>query len=248
MNFRLFSLCVLMLSCALVHGQTTTTPGTTTDTTTTTTTTSNTGVIVYELTFKHLAGFNAEFYDGGFLVVPATGGGKGSVIFTSTDSGRRIYRAFENSVSYFPARSKEQRYNVITMTGTTSATVSMQAYGKADHKLTIDNSTFTMSVKVANKLRGIAQAALDESSKATTSDNTNGFVEYSEMKVNIDEGETNKANDKSLSVSTTFTNIKNTLTARGYSDGAPPATTTPPTTTQGGPFGTTPVGGGVTNP
>lgn len=53
-------------------------------------------------------------------------------------------------------------------------------------------------MKTARTLHGIAQAAYDESTATTKPTNgTLGFVEFSEMKLVLDESETSRVNDNS---------------------------------------------------
>jgi hypothetical protein len=77
-----------------------------------------TGVIIYELNFKHVAGFNISFWDGGYIVVPATGG-PGSAIFTSKTKGAKELNEYPNVVAFYPAKTDDKRYTIISMNGGT---------------------------------------------------------------------------------------------------------------------------------
>jgi hypothetical protein len=76
----------------------------------------NNGVIIYELNFKHVAGFNISFWDGGYIIVPAAGG-TGSAIFTSSNRGRRELNEFANVVGFYPANTDNQNFTIIALNG-----------------------------------------------------------------------------------------------------------------------------------
>lgn len=165
------------------------------------------GILVYDLKFKHIAGFGIDFFEDGYVVVPATGG-DGSVIFLGSENGKRVYTRQEG-VKFFPARTRDERYSVITMTGTTGATVSMQAYGKADDKLKAAGKDYVITVKAARTMQGLAQAAYDESKSTTLpTDGTMGFVEFTEMKLSLNTHETNSANEQARTVDSTMDNLE----------------------------------------
>lgn len=174
------------------------------------------GILVYDLNFKHIAGFGIDFFEDGYVVVPATGG-DGSVIFLGSDKGKRVYTRQEG-VKFFTARTRSERYSVITMTGTTGAAVSMQAYGKADDKLKAEGKDYIITVKAARTMQGLAQAAYDESKASTAPvDGTLGFVEFSEMKLSLNSRETDRANDQARTVDSTTDNLVDIVEKqRGY--------------------------------
>jgi hypothetical protein len=175
------------------------------------------GVLVYGLNFKHLAGFGIDFFEDGYVVAPATGG-TGEVLFLGRDHGKRIY-SHQTGVKFFPAYTRDDKFTVVTMTGSASASLSMNAYGKADDKVKAKTPNVSITVNAARTMHGLAQAALDESTSTTkATDGTSGFVEFSEMKLAIDDGETSDANDKSLSVADTMKALITKATRRGYSE------------------------------
>lgn len=175
------------------------------------------GVLVYNLNFKHLAGFGIDFFEDGYVVLPATGGA-GEVLFLGRDSGKRIYSK-QTGAKSFTGKTRDDTYTVVTMNGTSGASLCMHAYGKADDKVKANTPTVSISVKTARTMHGIAQAAYDESTATTKPLNgTLGFVEFSEMKLVLDEGETNRVNDNSLSVVDAMKTLVTKVTARGYTE------------------------------
>lgn len=175
------------------------------------------GVLVYDLKFKHLAGFGIDFFEDGYVVLPATGG-TGEVVFLGRDHGKRIYSK-QTGVKAFPAYTRDDKFTVVTMTGSSGASLSMHAYGKSDDKIKASTPTVSISVHGARTLHGLAQAALDESSSTTkAADGTSGFVEFAEMKLSLNEEETAKANDRSLSVTDAMKVLVTKVSARGYSE------------------------------
>ncbi|MBL9142627.1 MAG: hypothetical protein JNM99_03000 [Verrucomicrobiaceae bacterium] len=194
------------------------------------------GVLVYNLNFKHLAGFGIDFFEDGYVVLPATGG-TGEVLFLGRDNGKRIYSK-QTGAKSFTGKTRDDTYTVVTMNGTSGASLCMHAYGKADDKVKANTPTVSISVKTARTMHGIAQAAYDESTATTKPLNgTLGFVEFSEMKLVLDEGETNRVNENSLSVVDAMKTLVVKVTARGYTELK--LTTSTTTTTTGSTTGTT---------
>lgn len=177
-----------------------------------------TGVLVYEVSFRHMEGFNVDFWDEGYIIVPAVGG-EGSALFTATDNGRRTFRSFSGSVSFFNAKDKHHSYSVMAMAGTAPSIVCIQAYGKADDKVKANGPTYSITVRAAESLKGLAQASRDESTLPVSEqprDGTLGFLEFAEVKVNIDQRLTDQANENASSVESMFDYLKKVLTRRGY--------------------------------
>ncbi len=241
----LLSLSVLFCTSTLLRAQTT---GTGTGTGTGTTTTPNTsGVLIYEMKFEHLAGFNIDFWKGGFVVVPGTGG-TGTVVLTGKNEvGGKIYRQFASSAYFFQAKRKEGRSSVIQISGgsvgTSSPLVAMQAFGDVKGSITLESATFTLRVEAAKSLHGLAQASADESlipatiststggtgtttgtttttaNPARPHDGTLGYIEFAEMKLDYDSGKSNKANKAGRTVADTVTtDIIADLKAKGYTE------------------------------
>ena len=177
-----------------------------------------TGVLIYEVSFKHTEGFNVDFWDEGYIIVPAVGG-EGSALFTATDNGRRTFRSFSSSVSFFNAKDKHHSYSVMAMAGTSPSIVCIHAYGKADDKLKANGPNYSITVRAADTLKGMAQASRDESTLALTDqprDGTLGFLEFAEVKATLDQSLTDLANENASSVESMFDYLKRLLTRRGF--------------------------------
>lgn len=179
------------------------------------------GVFVYKLDFKHLEGFNVDFWGGGYVVVPATGG-VGSAVLTAVDDGRKEYVAAASSVAFYFAKSRDTRYSVVAMgngtPGGNSAVLSMQAFGESNHTLSVNSELVTIKVKAAKTMRGYAQASEDESSDPLIeTDGTVGFVEFSEMKLEFDDDLTARMNRNfGGDVGRAFEEIVNEVERRGF--------------------------------
>lgn len=198
-----------------------------------------TGVLIYELSFKHTEGFNVDFWDEGYIIVPAVGG-EGSALFTATDNGRRTFRSFSSSVSFFNAKDKHHSYSVMAMAGTSPSIVCIHAYGRADDKLKANGPNYSITVRAADTLKGMAQASRDESTLALTDqprDGTLGFLEFAEVKATLDQSLTDLANEDASSVESMFDYLKKVLTRRGFVEEAD--TTDDGTTDDGTTDGTT---------
>lgn len=175
------------------------------------------GVLVYNMNFKHVAGFGIDFFKDGYVVVPATGG-DGEVIFLGEEKGKRIFSR-QSGVKFFFANTRNENYTVIAMAGSSGASLSVQAYGKADDKLKAKGPNYTLTVKSARTMHGLAQAAFDES-KATTvpTDGSLGFVEFAETKLVLDQGETDDANERSLTATQKTASLVDAVKKRGYNE------------------------------
>jgi hypothetical protein len=181
----------------------------------------NTGVFVYELSFKHREGFNVDFWGGGFVVVPAIGG-TGSVILTAIDNGKKEYVLGSNSVDFYFAKTREKRFSVVAMgsgaPGGEAPVFAMQAFGESNYGITIQNQISTLKVKAAKLMKGYAQASQDEGLlTAPSSDGTVSFVEFSEMKLEFDDKLTDRMNERfGGAVGTAFTELEAEVKRRGY--------------------------------
>ena len=105
------------------------------------------------------------------------------------------------------------------MAGTSPSIVCIQAFGKADDKVKANGPTYSITVRAADTLKGLAQASRDESTLALTDqprDGTLGFLEFAEVKATLDESLTDLANENASNVESMFTYLKTLLTRRGY--------------------------------
>ena len=187
-------------------------------------------VLVYKMSFKPLRQFNLDFYDSGYFVAPAKGGG-GSFIFMVKDNGKRVYNV-TGSGDFFPTkRANGQAYMAVRAdVGTTAATganASYLAWGSAWRTATLTGPTFKTRLKIATSIKGSAIASSDELAEAAIRDKNVGFASTFDWRLMWDEDSTSEANTKGLTVAETITALTEKIENQGYD----PEVTTPDNTT-----------------
>lgn len=187
-------------------------------------------VLVYKIEFKHLDGFNVDFYQGGYLIAPALGG-DGTFLLTAIEGGRRVLDTSPGSGRFFFGNSSSKRYNGVAATvgggeeGTTAGGAYV-AYGTASSTVTLRTPLSRLKLKLAKTLHGQAVAANDEEGENKLNGSV-GSANLSEMTLRLDEGLTETYNGDGLSVADAAARVTTLLIRQGW---AVPAAPTPPTT------------------
>jgi hypothetical protein len=224
------------------------TPGTGTPGTGTNTVRPAEAVLVYELEFKHVAGFNVSFWRGGYVVVPAIGG-TGDAIFTSFDR-RKEYHLQTGKVAFYPANTDDQRYSIVAMAGgsvgAAEPLLAMQAFGKVDQTISAKTENYEIKARAAKVLHGMALASRDEAKLAEAArpkDGTQSYIQFSEMNLRLDEDFTNRLNKRGGVLSEATKAVEDKVKAAGFVNAVG---TTPGGGTGGGGTGGGGTGGGGT--
>lgn len=190
-------------------------------------------VLVYKIDFDQSKGINYHPFEGGFFVAPLLGG-EGSFLLTSTD-GPFTFTTSSNGGKLFTAVTAggDKKAVVSATTGSGTAGGSIVATGDINRTLKVNSPTQSLTLKVAKLLTGTALSADDESTaSAPAIDGSIGSAGVSEIKLTLDEAETNRANDRGLSLSQTVDQLKLVLEQKGFTDSsATPSTGTTPTPT-----------------
>ncbi|HSJ02678.1 MAG TPA: hypothetical protein VK956_09515 [Verrucomicrobium sp.] len=173
-------------------------------------------VLVYKIDFRKDKGINYHPFSGGYFVAPLLGG-TGSFLLTSTDD-ERVYVESAEGGRLFTALSGGGKKAVISATtGAGTSMGAMVALGDINHVVQVNGPTFSLSARVAKSLTGTAVSADDESeSEGPASDGSVGSAGVSEIKVNLDEEETNRANRKGLTLAQTLEQLKLELERQGF--------------------------------
>lgn len=128
-------------------------------------------VVVYQLDFKHVDGFNVDFFEGGFFVAPALGG-TGTFILTAREDGRKVLTSSAGSGNFFPGFDEHgKRISVVSATNGASSGGTIASYvamGEVNGTVTINTSEAILKVRIAKELKGMAIAAGDESNTTTS--------------------------------------------------------------------------------
>ncbi len=191
-------------------------------------------VLVYELKILKESGINYHPFEGGFFVAPLLGG-TGSFLLTSTD-GVRTFTESGNSGRLFTAVDGKDKKAVISATtgGTGTAQGSLVALGKIEHSLKVNSPTISLTVRIAKSLTGTGVSADDESTaSAPAADGSIGSAGMSQLRFDLDEAETNYANNHGLSLTQEVARLKDELGRRGFQPEAPAPTPTTGTTGTG---------------
>lgn len=176
-------------------------------------------VLVYKLDLRKDKGINYHPYSGGYFVAPLLGG-TGSFLLTSTDD-ERVFVEAADSGRLFTALGQGARKAVISATtGAGTAEGAMVAIGEINHQVQVRGPTFSLEARVAKSLTGTAVSADDESGNtAAALDGSTGSAGVSELKVTLDETETDRANREGLSIAQTLASLRLLLVRQGFHDG-----------------------------
>lgn len=173
-------------------------------------------VLVYKLDFNHDKGVNYHPFTGGYFVAPILGG-EGSFLLTSTRD-ERVYLESSGGGRLFTAVSRGERKAVISAsTGGGSASGALVALGEINHTVVVRGPTYSLDARVARSLNGTAVSADDESSmQEPAQDGSLGSAGISELKITLDEEETNRANRREAGVDQTMEQLKLELEREGF--------------------------------
>jgi hypothetical protein len=212
------------------------------------TTTPQSAVLIYELEFKHVAGFNVSFWRGGYVVVPAIGG-TGDAVFTAFDK-RKEYYLQSGKVAFYPANTDDQRYSIVAMSGgsvgANEPLLSMQSFGKVDSTISAKTENYEIKARAAKVLHGMALASRDESKLPAANqpkDGTLSFIEFSEMNLRLDEELTNRLNKRGGDLAAASREVVRLVEAAGFAN----SVAAPPTNGGGNNGGGNGNGGGNNN-
>ncbi len=185
-------------------------------------------VLVYRIEILKESGINYEPFQGGFFAAPLLGG-SGTFLLTSTD-GARTFTEAANSGRLFTAVDGKEKKAVISATtgGENTAQGALVAIGKIDHQINVKSPTVSLSIRVADSLSGTAVSADDESTaSAPASDGSIGSAGVSQLRMVLDEPQTNHANKQGLSLAQTVAELALELGRQGYSKETATPTPTP---------------------
>ncbi len=176
-------------------------------------------VVVYKIDFSNAKGVNFYSFDGGYVVVPLLGGSASFLLTSTTDEGRTYIESAEGG-NFFTAVTSggDQKAVLSATTGTGTAAGALVAIGDINHVIKVTSRTLTLAAKVAKSLSGTLVSADDESSAESTAiDGSIGSAGVADLKMSLDERETNDANKDSLSLADTLEVLKIELERQGYS-------------------------------
>ena len=179
-------------------------------------------VVVYRMAIEPIQSVNLDFYNGGYFVVPADGGG-GSFIFTKKGKGEKAFVTTGTGTLFTGVTENGVRKSVIRAgtSGTGAAKSSYLAYGSADQMTRLSTPALHYYTEIAPKLIGQALASSTESDAATPKEI--GFTGIFEWRLAWDKKQTDAANKAGNTVTETITALETMLEAQGYNAEATPA-------------------------
>jgi hypothetical protein len=175
-------------------------------------------VLIYKMDISGAEGVNFDTFDGGFVVAPLLGG-PASFLLTSSEDGRSFTEAPDAGKMFTAASgSGDQKAVVSATTGSGTASGSIVAIGDINHVVKVNSRTLSLAAKVAKTLIGILVSADDESDSSLTAvDGSIGSAGMADVKLELDEDQTNRANKDGLSVAEAVDQAKLELERRGFS-------------------------------
>jgi len=148
-------------------------------------------VIVYRISFEDLAGYNVDFFDGGYLVAPALGGAP-SLVMVNQDAAGATYTAAVAGGDFFIGVDGAKRL-MATYSCQGAAHSALCAFGPVVGSIRLKSRSFDIQVRVARTLTGGVVAASSEDGQKGA-DGTIGFAQHSNVRMEIDTVLTDEAN------------------------------------------------------
>lgn len=175
-------------------------------------------VLIYKVDIGSAKGVNFHTFDGGFVVAPLLGGGATFLLTTSEDGRKFIESPDGGKLFTAVSGSGDQKAVVAATTGAGTAAGSLVAIGDINHVIKVNSRTVNLAAKVAKTLIGTLVSADDESESSTTAvDGSIGSAGVADVKLVLDEDQTNSANKDGLSLAEAVDQAKLELERHGFS-------------------------------
>lgn len=174
-------------------------------------------VLIYKLDFRKDKGINYHPFTGGYFIAPLLGG-SGTFLLTSTED-ERVYMEASDGGRLFTAISGggDKKAVISASLGAGTAMGALVALGDINHTVHVRGPTYTLDARVAKSLTGMSVSADDESeAEGPALNGSIGAAGFSEIKINLDEEETNRANYKGQSLSQASEAIRLMLERQGF--------------------------------
>jgi hypothetical protein len=175
-------------------------------------------VLVYKFDTSDAKGINFHTFEGGYVVAPLLGG-DATFLLTTKEDGRRYLESSGGGRLFTAVSGGGDKKAVISAsTGLGTAEGAIVALGDINHTVKISSSTSTITAKVAKSLHGTLVSADDESeAESEAQDGSIGAAGTADVKITLDEKETNRVNDDNLTLAQAVEHLKLELEREGYS-------------------------------
>jgi hypothetical protein len=175
-------------------------------------------VLVYKFDTSDAKGINFHTFEGGYVVAPLLGG-EATFLLTTKEDGRRYLESSGGGRLFTAVSGSGDRKAVISAsTGLGTAEGAIVALGDINHTVKISSPSSTITARVAKTLHGTLVSADDESEAETEArDGSIGAAGVADVKITLDEKETNRVNRDDLTLAQAVEHLKLELEREGYS-------------------------------
>ncbi|RBP35336.1 hypothetical protein DES53_1223 [Roseimicrobium gellanilyticum] len=174
-------------------------------------------VLVYKFDTSDAKGINFHTFEGGYVVAPLLGG-DATFLLTTKEDGRQYLESSGGGRLFTAVSGSGDKKAVISAsTGLGAAEGALVALGDINHTVKISSPASTITARVAKALHGTLVSADDESDAETEArDGSIGNGGTADVKITLDEKETNRVNDDGLTLAQTVEHLKLELEREGY--------------------------------
>ena len=175
-------------------------------------------VLVYKIDVNNAKGINFHTFEGGYVVAPLLGG-EATFLLTTKEDGRRYLESSGGGRLFTAVSGGGDRKTVISATtGLGTAEGAIVVLGDINHTVKISNAASTITARVAKTLNGTLVSADDESeAESEARDGSIGAAGMADVKMSLDETETNRVNRDDLTLAQAVEHLKLELEREGYS-------------------------------
>ena len=178
-------------------------------------------VAIYRVDFKEAPdSSNTEFYQEGYLILPATGGAA-TIVLTMNRNGEKLYASVPDGGRYFVTQGPggaDDMAAFSSMVNNEGAEAYYLMSGKIDFQIKGTVNRLTFSIPVADSMKGHALAADDEEGLLPAADGSLGFVGMATMEAFLLKERTSAANRRGLTVAEAFAELVALLESNGYEE------------------------------
>ena len=175
-------------------------------------------VLIYKFDTSDAKGINFHTFEGGYVVAPLLGG-DATFLLTTKEDGRRYVESSGGGRLFTAVSGSGDRKAVISATtGLGTAEGAIVALGDINHMVKISSPASTITARVAKSLHGTLVSADDESeAESEARDGSIGAAGVADVKITLDEKETNRVNGDDLTLAQAVEHLKLELEREGYS-------------------------------
>ncbi|QQL44356.1 hypothetical protein [Sulfuriroseicoccus oceanibius] len=191
--------------------------------------------LIYRIKIEPIRTMNLHFYNEGYFVCPVVGG-EGTFIFAYRNNGVRSYNVVEEGGRLYFARKNDDIYSVVEASAVTrsedpsvptdgddedlvtSSSASFVCFGEATKSKGFKTALSDFRTRVAPKLNGGTVAWAEERAEGAEIPRHLGFAGVFDFFLKFEEGRTDDANHRNLTIDEIVDELTNQLRGQGYKD------------------------------